>query len=30
MKIPLPKMMRHWRERQFERGLNPATPHVTG
>ena len=25
MHIPLPKMMRHWRERQFERGLNPAT-----
>jgi L-lactate dehydrogenase complex protein LldF len=25
MKIPLPKMMRHWREREFERGLNPAT-----
>ena len=24
MKIPLPKMMRHWREREFERGLNPA------
>ncbi len=23
MKIPLPKMMRHWRERQFERGLGP-------
>ncbi|TKT69151.1 LutB/LldF family L-lactate oxidation iron-sulfur protein [Aquamicrobium sp. LC103] len=26
MKIPLPKMMRHWREREFERGLNPAVP----
>lgn len=25
MKIPLPKMMRHWREREFERRLNPAT-----
>jgi len=25
MKIPLPKMMRHWREREFSRGLNPAT-----
>ena len=25
MKIPLPKMMRHWREREFERGLKPAT-----
>jgi L-lactate dehydrogenase complex protein LldF len=25
MHIPLPKMMRHWREREFERGLNPAT-----
>jgi L-lactate dehydrogenase complex protein LldF len=24
MRIPLPKMMRHWREREFERGLNPA------
>jgi len=24
MKIPLPKMMRHWREREFERNLNPA------
>jgi L-lactate dehydrogenase complex protein LldF len=23
MKIPLPKMMRHWRERQFERHLSP-------
>ena len=23
MKIPLPKMMRHWRERAFERQLNP-------
>src|SRR3954463_8785111 len=23
MKIPLPKMMRHWRERQFERQLTP-------
>src|SRR5919202_161096 len=25
MKIPLPKMMRHWREREFERHLTPAT-----
>lgn len=25
MHIPLPKMMRHWREREFARGLNPAT-----
>jgi L-lactate dehydrogenase complex protein LldF len=25
MKIPLPKMMRHWREREFERRLSPAT-----
>ena len=25
MRIPLPKMMRHWREREFQRGLNPAT-----
>lgn len=24
MKIPLPGMMRHWREREFERALNPA------
>ncbi len=24
VKIPLPKMMRHWREREFERHLNPA------
>jgi L-lactate dehydrogenase complex protein LldF len=24
MRIPLPKLMRHWREREFERGLNPA------
>lgn len=24
MKIPLPNMMRHWREREFERNLNPA------
>ena len=24
MRIPLPRMMRHWREREFERGLNPA------
>src|SRR3954447_22413817 len=25
VKIPLPKMMRHWREREFERHLQPAT-----
>ncbi len=25
MKIPLPKMMRHWREREFERHLSAAT-----
>ena len=25
MKIPLPKMMRHWREREFEKQLSPAT-----
>jgi L-lactate dehydrogenase complex protein LldF len=25
MCIPLPKMMRHWREREFERKLSPAT-----
>ncbi|HUZ63149.1 MAG TPA: LutB/LldF family L-lactate oxidation iron-sulfur protein [Acetobacteraceae bacterium] len=25
MKIPLPGMMRHWREREFERHLTPAT-----
>jgi L-lactate dehydrogenase complex protein LldF len=24
MKIPLPKMMRHWREREFEKRLTPA------
>jgi L-lactate dehydrogenase complex protein LldF len=24
MKIPLPGMMRHWREREFERHLTPA------
>ncbi|GGE91217.1 iron-sulfur cluster-binding protein [Stappia taiwanensis] len=24
MRIPLPKMMRHWREREFSRNLNPA------
>jgi L-lactate dehydrogenase complex protein LldF len=23
MRIPLPKMMRHWREREFERNLTP-------
>ncbi|MGE0210803.1 MAG: LutB/LldF family L-lactate oxidation iron-sulfur protein [Parvibaculaceae bacterium] len=25
MKIPLPKMMRHWREREFERHLSPTS-----
>ena len=25
MRIPLPKMMRSWREREFERNLSPAT-----
>ena len=25
MKIPLPGMMRHWRDREFERALTPAT-----
>jgi L-lactate dehydrogenase complex protein LldF len=25
VRIPLPRMMRHWREREFERHLNPAT-----
>ena len=25
MRIPLPKMMRHWREQEFERNLQPAT-----
>src|SRR5215471_8832279 len=25
MRIPLPKMMRHWREREFEKKLAPAT-----
>tara|TARA_R110002020_G_scaffold96186_23_gene230624 strand:+ start:2524 stop:3960 length:1437 start_codon:yes stop_codon:yes gene_type:complete len=25
MRIPLPKMMRHWREREFERNLTPLT-----
>ncbi len=24
MRIPLPKMMRHWREREFEKNLEPA------
>ncbi len=24
MRIPLPKMMRHWREREFERNLTPS------
>jgi L-lactate dehydrogenase complex protein LldF len=25
VKIPLPKLMRHWREREFERHLTPPT-----
>ena len=25
MRIPLPKLLRHWREKEFERGLAPAT-----
>jgi L-lactate dehydrogenase complex protein LldF len=25
VRIPLPNMMRHWREREFERALSPAT-----
>ncbi len=25
MRIPLPRMMRHWREREFERHLSPAS-----
>jgi L-lactate dehydrogenase complex protein LldF len=25
MMIPLPKLMRHWREKEFERALSPAT-----
>lgn len=25
MRIPLPSMMRHWREREFERHLTPAS-----
>jgi L-lactate dehydrogenase complex protein LldF len=25
VKIPLPKLMRHWREREFERHLSPAS-----
>jgi L-lactate dehydrogenase complex protein LldF len=24
MRIPLPRMMRHWREKEFERHLTPA------
>jgi L-lactate dehydrogenase complex protein LldF len=24
MRIPLPKMMRHWREREFEKNLSPS------
>ena len=29
MRIPLPKMMRHWRKREYERKLSPA-PYRTG
>ena len=25
MRIPLPKMMRHWREREFEKHLSPGS-----
>lgn len=25
MRIPLPKMLRHWREKEFERHLQPAS-----
>jgi L-lactate dehydrogenase complex protein LldF len=25
MRIPLPKLMRQWREKEFERGLSPTT-----
>jgi L-lactate dehydrogenase complex protein LldF len=25
VRIPLPKMMRHWREREFEKHISPAT-----
>jgi len=25
VRIPLPKLMRHWREKEFERHLSPAT-----
>ena len=28
MRIPLPKMMRHWREKEFERHLSPPTVRV--
>jgi L-lactate dehydrogenase complex protein LldF len=28
MMIPLPKLMRHWRDREFERALSPATQRV--
>ncbi len=28
MRIPLPKMMRHWREREFERHLSPTAVRV--
>ncbi len=28
MRIPLPKMMRHWREREFESHLSPGSVRV--
>ncbi|MBL4783961.1 MAG: iron-sulfur cluster-binding protein [Cohaesibacteraceae bacterium] len=28
VRIPLPKMMRHWREREFERHLTPSTQRI--
>jgi L-lactate dehydrogenase complex protein LldF len=28
MRIPLPKLMRNWREREFERGLTPPLARV--
>ena len=30
VRIPLPKLMRHWREREFERGLQPGDRSATG
>jgi L-lactate dehydrogenase complex protein LldF len=26
--IPLPGLMRHWRDKEFERGLSPATQRI--